>query len=374
MKLRDRTFQKVFANLFVYNILFEDSEVDEQFLGIDQDSSVLGISGAGCRIAGHLSQGARSVDAVDINRSHLALTALKVTAAQRLTSYSTFYDLFARGWHPQPEQAIGGLARFLPDWVAKYWKNHYQMFSRSMLSRGLTAQLFTALRRMSGVDEAWLRSLIGKSIEERQSEVERRFAPVLNAPWTKAFLKSPLNLIALGVNYAQTDRILQNEQTDIVGFLLRHLKRVAATDLENNWFAWYAIAGKFNHDHEAGVPPYLRRDRHERSLRAPTTTRFLNANIFDVLGSAGRGAWSHYTLCDAPDWMPQPVQRRLFDEILRTSRDGGVVLYRSVEPDSLVDRLGLDKHFQLMADETARATVLDRTRQFRRIAYYRIVH
>jgi len=374
MKLRDRTFQRVFSHLFVYNILFEDSEVDERFLGVDESSTVLAISGAGCRVAGHASEGARSVDAVDINRAHLALTALKVVAARHLTSYSTFYDLFARGWHPEPERAIGALSAHLPDWAARYWRGHHGMFSHSMLARGLTARLFGGLRRLAGVDERWLRELARRPINERHGEVERRFSPVFHTPWVKAFLHSPANLVALGVNFAQSDRILENEQTDLSGFLLRHLKRVAATDLENNWFAWYAIAGRFNHDHEGGVPPYLRRDRHQRSLQAPTVTRFHNSNIFDVLGAAGPRRWSHYTMCDAPDWMPPPVQRRLFDEILRTSRDGGVLCYRSVEPDSLIERNGLERRFQLLESATAQATALDRTRQFRRVAYYRIVH
>lgn len=41
MGLRDRAFQNVFARTFVYNVLFEDAEIDERWLGIDEDSTVL---------------------------------------------------------------------------------------------------------------------------------------------------------------------------------------------------------------------------------------------------------------------------------------------------------------------------------------------
>lgn len=54
MELRDLTSQRVFANLFVYNVLYEDSEVDERHLGVNERSSILAISGAGCRVAGRL--------------------------------------------------------------------------------------------------------------------------------------------------------------------------------------------------------------------------------------------------------------------------------------------------------------------------------
>ena len=50
--LLDGAFEQVFARTFVYNILFEDAEVDERFLGLDESSRVLAISGAGCGVAG----------------------------------------------------------------------------------------------------------------------------------------------------------------------------------------------------------------------------------------------------------------------------------------------------------------------------------
>jgi S-adenosylmethionine-diacylglycerol 3-amino-3-carboxypropyl transferase len=373
-QLRDRLYQRVFVHLFVYNILFEDAEVDERLLGIDERSSVLGITGAGCRIAGHLSQHPRRVDAVDINGAHLALTALKVEAARRLRSHSAFYDLFARGWHPDPEPVVRELSQRLPDWIARHWRRNWSVFSRSMLGRGLTARLLGQLRRIAGVDERWLQGLMRIPAEARPAEIDRRFEPVFTLPHVRALLESPLNLVAIGVNHEQRDRMLTVEKTDIVGFLLSHLRRISVTDLERNWFAWYAVAGRFNHDHPDAVPPYLRRDRHERSLGAPTDVRFHRRNIFDVLAEAGRGTWSHYTLCDAPDWMPAAAQRRLFDEIHRTSSDGAVVVYRSVEPDSIVERHGLLDRFRPMEPEIAFATQHDRTRIFRRIGYYRVVH
>ena len=96
MQLRDVAFQHTFQQLFVYNILFEDAEVDETHLEIGERSRVLSITGAGCGVAGMLSRDPRSIDAVDINPHHLALTALKCTAAQRLRSYARFYDLCVR--------------------------------------------------------------------------------------------------------------------------------------------------------------------------------------------------------------------------------------------------------------------------------------
>jgi S-adenosylmethionine-diacylglycerol 3-amino-3-carboxypropyl transferase len=231
------------------------------------------------------------------------------------------------------------------------------------------------MRRLTGVDEAWLRGLIPLSAEERIQRTLATFAPVLQQRWLTALLESPLHLVSIGVNFAQKSKMLRMEGADsTVEFLLMYFMRLAQTDLGRNWFAWHAIAGHFDHHAEGAVPPYLRRGHHERSYRSPTQVRYHRRNIFEVLGDGGKDQWSHFTFCDAPDWMTDEAQQRLFREVLRTGREGGVLQYRSVERDSLVARHGLDRHLVPMREETASATAADRTRQYRGVNFYRIVH
>jgi S-adenosylmethionine-diacylglycerol 3-amino-3-carboxypropyl transferase len=375
MRVADGAFQQLFRHLFVYNMLFEDTEVDERFLEVGPASRVLGISGAGCGIAAHMSRRPQSIDAVDINARHLAITALKTSAARELASYDEFYQLWGYGTHAQPRQLVGRLTERLPRWVQRHWRANYRIFAHSFHRRGLTARLFSAIRRLTAVDAAWLRTVIAEPIAERRRLISQRFAPVLRNPWVAALLRSPVHLVAIGVNHAQRDRMLRAERlNDVVDYLLMHLGRVAETDLERNWFAWNAIAGHFNHERADAVPPFLRRGRHESSFGAKTKVAFHHKNIFDVLAGAGPNTWTHYTLCDAPDWMPDGARHKLLQEIFRTSADGAVVLHRSVDEGLLPERHGLDRHFRLMAEATAIATQTDRTRQFRRVAFYRVEH
>src|SRR5271165_6738737 len=167
MRVADQAFQGLFRHLFVYNMLFEDTEIDEEFLQVDEGSRILGISGAGCGIAGHLSRRPQTIDAVDINARHLAITALKVSAARDLESYDEFYQLWGHGTHPQPRRMAERLTARLPDWIRRHWLTSYGMFTRSFHQCGLTAQLFGLLRRLSGVDAAWLRRLITQPVRAR---------------------------------------------------------------------------------------------------------------------------------------------------------------------------------------------------------------
>jgi len=372
--LRDKLFQSTFSKLFVYNILWEDSEVDERYLGIDDQSAVLSITGAGCTVAGMLSRRPVCIDAVDINPHHLALTALKVNAAVRSPTYHEFYDLFGRGWSPDPEMMVPRLAAGLPDWMQRYWKRHWARFATTMLHKGLTARMLHMLRREIGVDGEWLRDIINLPIDERRRAVDERIAPVLAKPHFKAFLKSPIQLVSLGINFQQRDRLVEAEGMEMIDYFVAHIKRVAATDLATNWFGWYVIAGHYDHDNPEAVPPYLRRDRFERSRGAPTAVRYHKRNLFEVMARATPGTWSHYTLCDAPDWLSDEAQKRLLEEILRTSRDGAIVLARSVEGTCMVERTGMKKQFRRLEEVSDAATEQDRSRQYRRVNFYSVEH
>lgn len=375
MRLRDVTFQRAFSKIFVYNVLYEDAEVDERYLGVDEDSKVLSISGAGCGVAGMVSKRPTSMDVVDINGHHLALAALKITAAQRLANYETFYNLFGRGQVAEAKKVIKPLTAYMPRKMASYWRRHHNRFNKNFYDKGLTASTIKVIRKMVGVDVHFMRMLIAQSPEMRIRSIDTVIAPVFNKPYVKAFVSSPLQLVSLGVNYSQRDRMFEAEAVeDMTGFIVKHFHRLCNTDLENNWFAWLGLTGQLNHDTPEAVPPYLRPDRHARSLHAPTRVRYHRRNLFDLMESAGSDTWSHYTLCDMPDWLPEPTQRHLLNEILRTSRDGAIMLYRTVEDDCMAERHNMSHHFKRLDDISDQASVQDRSRQYRHVHFYQVCH
>jgi S-adenosylmethionine-diacylglycerol 3-amino-3-carboxypropyl transferase len=372
LRARDRLFQQAFSRLFVYNLLWEDTEVDEQWLGVDERSRVLSITGAGCGVAGLLSRSPERVDAVDINPHHLALSALKMSAAQNLESFSELYDLFGRGWSPYPERTVRRLAEPLPAWIQRYWRRHWDRFEHSLHHEGLTAELLRWFRSAVGADAAWLRSVMHLPVEERVAQVDRVIRPVMEGPMMRAVLRSPLHLVGFGINFTQRDRLLASHgASDVLDVWMEHLRKVAATPIETNWFCWQVVAGELNHEHPDAVPPYLRQDRFARSRRSNTDLAFHHANLFDVLGAAGPESWTHYTLCDAPDWLNAPTRHRLLTEIKRTARPGARVLARSVEHQDWVLESGVPG-FRRLEEATRLASAADRSRQYAQVAFYEV--
>ena len=370
--MRDFTFQAAFRRLFVYNILFEDSEVDGKYFELDQKSRVLGISAAGCGLASMLRFAPERIDAVDINGHHLALAALRMAAAQRLRSFEEFYALFGRGWVPSPRETIGSIVLEAPTWIQRYWARHHGRFSRAFYDQGLTATMLRVLRHQLGIGSDWMQHFVQKSQEERVATIRALLDPTLRKPLVGGLLNSPLQQLALGVNYSQRSRMLDAEAGDLVDFFVRHCERVAATDCKTNWFAWYAMAGRYNHDEPNAVPPYLRSSEHRQSRDADTVSNFHQRGILEVLAAAGPNSWTHYSLCDAVDWMPPPVQRQLFEEILRTASPGARVLMRSVGEEDIVETVGFSDRFRRLESESVRATSEERSRQYKRVDFYQV--
>jgi len=372
-RARDLLFGHTFQGLFVYNILFEDSEVDEAILQLDARSRVLAISGAGCGVAAMMAKHPETIDAIDLNGHHLALAALKAEAPRRLQRHGTFYDLLGRGWHAEPRPLLARITASLPSWIREHWHDRHEVFSRGLYGSGVTSRMLSTFRRLSGVDEGWLRWASTLDADGRARAVESTLGPVLRSPLSRAWLSSPGQLVALGINFSQRDRLLATErQPDMADYIVDHLQRLARTDVGTNWFIWYAIAGQFDHERPEAVPPYLRRDRFERAKEAPTRVGYRRENVLDVLDRAPRRSYSHYSFLDAPDWLDAPTQKRLLDGVLRTAKDGARMVTRSVEDDCMVERAGLSRRIRRLDELSDRATRADRTRQYRRVNVYEV--
>lgn len=371
---RHQLFSTAFRSLPVYNILFEDSAVDEEILGLDDQSRVLSITGAGCGVAGMMARRPALLDAVDINRHHLALAGLKIEASRAMRRHAQFYDLLGRGWVPNARVALTDTLRHMPRWMAAYWQRRMSAFETGFYRAGMTSRMLATFRLLTGLDERWLRASSPLSAEEREREIETAIAPVLRSRPVRAFFDSPAQLLALGINHSQRDRLLRTEQVpDLAEFVIAHLKRLARTDIATNWFAWYGVTGHFDHERPDAVPPYLRADHHAAAQRAPTRVRYHHKNVFDVLASAPTQQYTHYTLCDAPDWLTPRDQQRLLREIVRTSRPGARVLVRSVEDSSIAERAALGRTLRRMDAASDFATTNDRSRQYRRVDLFEVV-
>ncbi|MNS52031.1 hypothetical protein D3C72_847330 [compost metagenome] len=372
--LRDRLFWRVFSRTFVFSFLYEDTTVEERHFGVDSDSSVLAIAAAGCGIAGLLASHPRRIDAVDGNASHLALTALKVAASQHLESHEDLYAMFGHGIHAEPERVIAQVAHAMPEWAQAHWRRHGGLFRKGLHRHALASRYSGAARRICGADDRWMRTrMLDRPVEARVEEITRLFKALM-APWpVRLAARSPLVLLAQGINYRQRERnLLSYGTTELPDVALAIWQRLARTDVATNWILWNAFTGGFDHANPDCRPPYLRTDRHARALSSPTQTAFHLGNFIDVLKRAEPGTWSHYNFSDALDWLPEATQRSVLLEVVRTARPGAMLINRTVDRECLVAQLGLEEHFDRLEDASAEATASECSGLYQRTDLYRV--
>ncbi|MBO9539437.1 DUF3419 family protein [bacterium] len=372
--LRDRLFWRVFSNLPVFTILFEDTDVEARFFQVDEASRVLSVAAAGCGIASLLASRPQHIDAVDGNAHHLALTALKVEAARRLSSHEELYELFGYGVHSNPDRVLKELTASLPAWIQAHWARHRATFRRGLYRGSLSTRLFGGMRSIAGLDDAWMSRVIALPTAERVAEVEQVYQRLLKNPFFAVAARSPLLMLATGINFRQRDRNLSGTGTmDMAAVCQDTGRRVAATDVETNWIFWHVMAGQFNHAHPEARPPYLRQANHARSLGAPTTTAYHHRSFLEVMAGAEERIWTHYNFSDAMDWLSEDLQRRTLAEVVRTSRPGALFINRSVEDTCMISRLGLEDSFKRLPFESDEATAMERAGLYRRVDLYRVV-
>lgn len=373
-RVADRAFGATFKHVFTFSLLYEDSEVDNRVLGLDSRSRVLAVSGAGCGVAGLLAAHPARIDAIDTNRHHLALAALKVAAARRVTSHAEFYQLLGRGRHSDPERTLRPLMGDLPAWVGRYWSANHRRFRHNLYAEGLTGTFQRWLRRNVGLDADFLRTLQRVPPADRIARLSPIFTAIRRSWPMRTLVNTPLFLLGIGVNFEQRQRNLRaNRAATMMDVVTSHFERLAQTDLETNWFVWVGLTGQFNHDHPQAVPPYLRAESHRRSLAAPTRVGFHRESLQRMLAGATPGQWSHFSLCDVMDWLPGDAQRRLLRRIASVGGPGAVVLTRSVEDGCVVDRAGLTELYERIEPASSEASEQERTRLYGRVNVYRVV-
>lgn len=373
MVLPSLAFESIFSRLFVFNLLYEDSEVDFRYLDLGDTDRVLSIAGAGCGVAGLTAFHPLSIDVVDRNRAHLSLSAIKMLAPRSI-DYEDFYQLLGHGTHPRSRELLRTIldSAPVPDHIKSYWQRHRWIFARGLYGSGLTSVMTQGLSRMCRTRREWLEEVVELDTAERVARVRHDVCRKLAHPVVRAAFKSPLPMFGQGINGWQKTRIEEEMQISFHDHVLDVLEQIAATDLRRNWLAWVPLIGSFNHDDPLALPPYLRADYHQASAQSRTEIRWHHRDIFDTLEDQDDDHWTYVNCSDAIDWMDSQTQRRLFDLVHRKGTDGATLLLRSVEGADLIERHGLQDRFRLRREDSEHASAEERSCLYEQVAFYEL--
>ncbi len=346
-KLLDKAFALAFNGL-VYAQIWEDPVVDMEGLDIQPDSRVMSIASGSCNALSYLTANPESVTAVDLNRAHVALGQLKITAIRHLPNYERFHRFFAHADHKENKAVYKEMiAPHLDEESRKYWekrdlkgRKRITYFTKGIYKRGLLGNFIGLAHTFAKLYKIDLSKLLkAETIEEQREVFETELAPVFDKKFVRWLTDQPASLFGLGIPPAQYDELAGDERMAEV--LRRRLEKLACDfEIKDNYFAWQAFGRGYDRSEDAPLPPYLQRQNWDAMRERIDRIDVVRANMVQWIGERDEASMDRFVLLDAQDWMNNAQLNDLWGRITRASRPGARVLFRTAaEPTMLPGRL-----------------------------------
>ncbi len=338
----ERLFTVSFNGL-VYNQIWEDPRVDIEGLRLDQDSRLLTISSGGCNILNYLTVKPRSIVAVDVNASHLALTRLKLAAVAYLPSHDALFRFFGCA---DDESNLVNYERYLRDrlddqtrqfwdggsWIRqKFAGPRIKFFSRNLYDYGSMGLFNRFIHILTGMKKLEAQEFLNASTRDEREMLYRKYCePMLNSFSAKMLSKLPFLLHALGVPPAQLERIKIEEGGDLLSVYQARLKRLLCEfPLEDNYFAWQAFGRCYDTVERRAIPDYLKPGYFPvlKSNVHRIQTHFCSLTAF--LRTQPKRSLNRFLFLDSQDWMTADQINALWSEVARVGQPGSRIMFRT---------------------------------------------
>ncbi len=370
--IRERVFTLAFKRL-VYAQIWEDPEVDLKALALKPGEDMVAIASGGCNVLSYLTADPGSILAVDLNRAHVALTRLKLTAIRQLPSYDLFHRFFAKADARANVTAYRRFLRFaVDDETRRYWegrgllgRRRITLFKRRFYRHGMLGVFIGAahvMARLHGADPR--RMLAAGSLTEQRRIFDSVLAPLFDRPLVRWLTSKKTSLYGLGIPPAQYDA-LETAGGDMASVLRARLERLACGfPLSENYFAWQAFGRRYPTAEAGPLPLYLRRANFETIRGRAQRVAVVRSAITDALKARRPASLDAYVLLDAQDWMTDTQLNALWAEITRTARPGARVVFRTAaEPTLLPGRIeaGILGRWTYEAKQSLALTAEDRS-------------
>jgi S-adenosylmethionine-diacylglycerol 3-amino-3-carboxypropyl transferase len=336
---------------FVYNQIWEDPEVDAEALQLDADSRIMTISSGGCNVLNYLARGVASIDAVDLNENHLHLLKLKLAALRHFPTHDDFFAFFGKAKDPENVRRYETYLRpNLDEDAISHWeggkvrrslrRERFRYFERGLYkyaSMGAFLRFMNGVARRKGMEPS--RLLDCKTLEEQEDVFKTEIAPFFEMRVVKGLVKLPFLLHGLGVPPRQF-QAFKNDAVD--GSLLEEyrlrVKRLATQfPIQDNYFAWQAFGGQYDHNKRQAIPEYLKAENFELLKRNVDRVRTHLISMNGFLQSQAPGSLNRFVMLDAQDWMEPHQIADLWQHIASVAQPNSRIIFRSGAASSPVE-------------------------------------
>lgn len=313
----------------VFNMSWEDPEMDRRAFGLTSEDSVISITSAGCNPLNFLCQSPKKLISVDGNPAQNAVLELKLAAIREL-DYETFFDIFAAR-NPGVVSPLyrSTLRRHISKPAARFWDKNLWMLSRGIYNygrMGLACRLIRFLLPTLGLSRAKVDQFFElRSLEEQREWYYKYAAPRLWGPLIHRLCRSQLFMYLCGVHPHQFR--LVHDQHDIYEFVKERIEYVLTqVPVYDNYFMSVTVTGRFRGKR---VPPYLLEENFQTLRNNLDRVQVVYGWLGPFLDTLPPGSISRFNLLDIFDWMPPPVLEGTWKSVLRAATPNAMMIFRS---------------------------------------------
>jgi S-adenosylmethionine-diacylglycerol 3-amino-3-carboxypropyl transferase len=349
--------QRLFAvwfDAFVYNQIWEDPQVDLQALQLDDNSRVLTISSGGCIALNYLVEKPQSVTAVDLNRYHIYLLRLKIASLKSLPYHEDFFRFFGFGASEENvENYRTYIAETLDGDTRNFWEGRgvfgglihgprIKYFENRGLydhsRNGYFLRFFHGFARVFGWRPEEI--LKARTLAEQKKLYERHIEPFFESFLVKLLGRLPITTFGLGIPPQQLDELKKDldKNGSIIDIYRERAKKLACSfPIGDNYFAWQALARKYDTEKRRAIPEYLKAENFETLRSGAHKLRAVVGSVTGQIIQNPRGAFNRFVFLDAQDWMKPEMMTELWQAIADRAEPESRIIFRTAGAASPIE-------------------------------------
>lgn len=334
----------------VFNMSWEDPEMDRRAFNLTNQDVVISITSAGCNPLNFLCQSPRKLISIDGNPAQNAVLELKL-AAIRALDHASFFDIFAARRPARASEVYRAKLRpLLSQRSVEFWDKNLWMAHRGLYDfgkMGLATRIVRFLLPRIGVKRDVTEQFFElRSLDEQKQWYDEHVAPRLWGPVTKWLCESNWFMYLCGVHPRQLK--LVDGRHGIYEFVRERIEyALTKVPIYDNYFLSVTVTGRFR---DQRVPPYLLEENFETLRRNLDRVTIVNGWLGPFLDTQPAGSIDKFNLLDIFDWMSPELFEATLRSVLRAAAPGATLIYRSGSyrldpPDSI--RRQLQPHEEL---------------------------
>jgi S-adenosylmethionine-diacylglycerol 3-amino-3-carboxypropyl transferase len=358
-KLRSEIAQTMGLDIIRYSQVWEDHQVLCEGLAIGPEDDVLSIASAGCNVLALLLAGARSVTAIDMSPSQIALVELKL-AGIRLLSHDIFVGFMGATQAATPRLKTYEQVRHqLTSKSQDFWDAHSDEIENGVIHCGRFDK-YLRLFLEKYLPDVWSQGARQRLLDAGSLAEQRR---VYEAECDTHEFRQLLRWFAGREMIASSGR--DPAQLKYVGlgdlgehFLQRFRHSLVNVDTAGNYYMEYNLLGRYRNV-ESG-PLYLRAANFERLKGLVDKIHLVTDELEQYVANQPTGRFSKANLSDVFEYMSDAASQSMFSVLAERLRLGGRLAYWNL----LVPRippLSIQHRLKPLTATSERLHAVDRT-------------